>query len=96
MVVGAGSVEVGGGEAGIERAGGLDEGKAVGERRWSGVEFEGLDSGGGEEDLIEGEAVRSRQGDGDVSAVWWVEGAAEECYAHGVEFTVVWGGGCDA
>ena len=46
------------------------------------VGFEGLARGGGEEDLVEREAVSGGFCDGDVAAVRRVEGAAEESNSH--------------
>jgi hypothetical protein len=52
------------------------------------VGFERLASGGGEEDAVESEGIRGGTGDGDVAAVRWVEGSAEEGYTH-LKFVVV-------
>ena len=49
-----------------------------------GVGLERLPAGGGEEDGIEREVIGGGAGDGEVAAVGWVEGAAEESDAHWV------------
>lgn len=86
--VGVGGIDARRGEAGVGfrvagLAGGGDEGEAGGEGCGFGRELEWLEAGGGEEDAVEGEGVGGGAGDGDVAAVGWVEGAAEEGYAHG-------------
>ena len=82
--VGVGGVEVGDSESGVGEAGEGEHVNAVGEGGVRTVELEGLAAYGGEEDFVELEGVRGGRGDGEVAAMGWVEGSAEESDAHGL------------
>jgi len=80
--VGVGSVEGGDAEARVGEAGEGEHGEAVVEGSRRAVGFERLAACGGEEDLVQVEGVGGSGGDGEVAVVGWVEGSAEEGYAH--------------
>ena len=82
--VGMRGVESGDGEARIGEAGQGEHGDAVSEGGWCVVGLKGLAAGWGEEDFVQIKGVCGGGGDGEVAAVWWVEGSAEESYAHGL------------
>ena len=44
--------------------------------------LQGLPAGWREENRVQREGVRRRSRNADVAAVWWVEGASEQGYAH--------------
>jgi hypothetical protein len=81
--VGVGGVEGGDAEASVREAGEGEHGEAVGEGGRRAVGLERLAACGGEEDFVELEGVGGCGGDGEVAVVGWVEGSAEEGYAHG-------------
>jgi hypothetical protein len=87
--VGVRFVEVGDAEAGIGAAGEGEHGEAVGEGGVRAVGLERLAGRRGEEDFVQREGVGGGGGDGEVAAVRWVEGSAEESYAHGL-FSLEW------
>jgi hypothetical protein len=82
--VGVRFVEMGDAEAGVGEAGEGEHGQAVGERGVRAIGLERLAARRGEEDFVQREGVGGSDRDGEVAAVRWVEGSAEESYAHGL------------
>jgi hypothetical protein len=80
--VGVGGVELGDAEAGVGEAGEAEHGDAVGERGGRAVCLERLAAYRREENFVQSEGIGGGGGDGEVAAVGWVEGSAEESYAH--------------
>jgi hypothetical protein len=82
--VGVRFVEMGDAEAGVGEAGEGEHGQAVREGGVRAIGLEWLAACWGEEDFVQREGVGGGGGDGEMAAMRWVEGSAEESYAHGL------------
>jgi hypothetical protein len=87
--IGVRFVEMGDAEAGVGEAGEGEHGQAVREGGMRAIGLERLAACWGEEDFVQREGVGGGGGDGEMAAMRWVEGSAEERYAHGL-FSLEW------